>query len=415
MSDANISTTSFFRKIFHGLEDNVREELRHVAERKEYPAGQVLCQQGRREHTFYIVVEGRVVVTQRLEDGEERILGIRGPKEYFGEMGLLDNMPRMASCTALTPVIVWEISEEAFDRLVEESPAIAYAITRQILETLRHLDRQAIDDLLAKNRRLTEAYDELRAAQLALVEKERLEREMEIAADVQRSLLPGQLPEMADYHFAAYLEPARQVGGDFYDVIDLDEAHLGILMADVADKSVHAALFMAVCRTLFLVESQRSRSPAVVAQAVHQGMLAVSPEADTFVTAFYGVLHRHSGVLTYVIAGQERPLLARPAYAVAPLPGKGRFLGMLPDLHLDEYAVRLRPGDRLVLFSDGVPDAENRDGIRFGIPQLAEFMQRSQQRPAAALLESIVSVLTEWTLEAEPVDDLTVLVVEVSE
>lgn len=409
-----ISTSAWgiLRRVFHGLEEPIVKELRQVARRNTYEAGTVLCRQGEREHTFYIVVDGRVAVTQRLEDGEERLLGIRGPNEYFGEMGLLDNAPRMATCTTLVSTTVLEVTEDSFDHLVEASPAVAFALTRQLLKTLRNLDTLAIEDLQAKNEALRQAYLELQAAQVALVEKERLERELEIAADVQRKLLPASLPAYEDYRFAAYLDPARQVGGDLYDVMELDDEHLGLLIADVADKSVHAALFMAVSRTLFLVESARTRSPVAVAEAVHRGLLAVSPSADTFVTAIYGVLHRPSGLLRYVVAGHERPLRVRPGEATAPLHGEGRFLGMLPDLRLREYQALLQPGDHLVLFSDGVPDATSPQGERYGTERLTRLLDMHLDQGAGPLVESIREDLAAWIEDAAPFDDLTLLVVE---
>jgi sigma-B regulation protein RsbU (phosphoserine phosphatase) len=235
---------------------------------------------------------------------------------------------------------------------------------------------------------------------------------MELAATVQRSLLPARLPQYSDYGFAAYLQPARQVGGDFYDVIELDGEHVGLLMADVADKGVHASLFMAVTRTLFLQEGKRSLSPAQVALAVHQGILDVASSADVFVTAFYGVLHRPSGRLTYVRAAQERPLLFRPGRPVEILKGDGRFLGMLPQLELEEFTIYLQPDDRLVLFSDGVTDAVNLNDERYGHERLAAVLVEGGRLEAAALVRHIAGDVAQWSQAAPAFDDLTLVVVE---
>ena len=110
---------------------------------------------------------------------------------------------------------------------------------------------------------------------------------------------------------------------------------------------------------MFRVSASASLSPAAVVQAVHRGLLDTAPNSMTFVTAFYGVLHRPSGLLTYVRAAQERPLLLRPGQPVVELPGDGRFLGMMPDLSLTRTSGVFASGDRLLLFSDGVPDAVN--------------------------------------------------------
>src|SRR5687767_4289371 len=113
--------TTIFRTIFEGVEDKALDILRSVAETRSYPPKTVLCKQGELEHIFYVIVDGRVAVTQVLEDGQERLLGIRGANEYFGELGLLDNRPRMATVTSLTPVTVLEVTEEVFDTLIEVS------------------------------------------------------------------------------------------------------------------------------------------------------------------------------------------------------------------------------------------------------------------------------------------------------
>lgn len=409
------STTALRKTFSSKIEGDALDTLRLMGTRRSYPANTILCQQGQVEHTFYVIIQGRVAAKQQLEDGEERLLSLLGPNEYFGEMGLLDNTPRMATCVTLVPTTVLEINEDVFDKVVEESPAVAYAITRHILATMRNLDRLAIRDLTKKNEALQAAYSELQAAQLKLVEKERLERELELAATVQRSLLPNKLPQFPDYHFAAYLRPARIVGGDFYDVIELDDEHVGLLLADVADKGFHAAMFMAVTRTLFRQEGRHTLSPAQVTLAVHRGMLDIAPTHDVFVTAFYAVLHRPSGRLTYVRAAQERPLLMRADGSIEELPGNGRFLGMLPDLSLEEHTIQLQPGDRLVLFSDGVTDATNWQDEQYDHPRFMAALQAGARLSADALVQHLVTDVVNWCQESPAFDDLTLLVTEVRE
>lgn len=408
------TTSGILNKTFgNSLPEQALVQLREKAVARSYPAGHILCLQGDRGDTFFVLVEGRVLASQRLEDGEDRLLSVLEPGQFFGELALLDNTPRMATCTAATPVTVLEIDEGTFDRLVEEVPAIAYRVTLRVVQMTRTIDQHAIEDLQAKNRQLRQAYDDLRAAQAELIEMERLEHELSLAAEMQRSLLPGALPQFAGHKFAAFLQPARQVGGDFYDVILLDDEHVGLLLADVADKGMHAALFMAVTRTLFQQEAHHALSPAAVALAVHAGMREIAPDNDIFVTAFYGILHRPSGRLTYVRAAQERPLLARPGQPVQTLPGDGRFLGMLPDLTLEESAVTLERGDRLVVFSDGVPDAVNPAGERYAYARLHALVEANAHLPADALRDAIVADVAAFTRDADAFDDLTLLVTAV--
>ena len=409
----DIGTTAIIRQAFSGLDEETLQLLRGVAQRQDYPANTTLCHQGEVEHVFYVVVKGTVAVTKLMEDGQERILNMVSKNGYFGEMGLIDDSPRAANCVTITPTTVLEVTEEIFDQFVKNSPALANLLLQRILSNARNMDRIYIEDLQAKNEALEQAYADLKAAQAKLVEQERLERELELAAQVQRNLLQQELPQFPDYGFAAYLEPARQVGGDFYDVLVIDEEHVGVLIADVADKGFHAALFMAVTRTLFLREGRQSLSPAAVALAVHKGMFEVANNDEVFLTAFYGVLHRPTGRLTYVRAAHERPFLVRPGREVMALPGDGRFLGMIPDLTLNEETVNLEPGDRLVLFSDGVPDAVNEADEGYSNQQLAAAIAACGQKSAADMVAHLVQDVAQWQGNAAPFDDLTLLVLEV--
>jgi serine phosphatase RsbU (regulator of sigma subunit) len=415
MSPSTTQQTMIIEHIFSGIDKESLAAMRSVARKKTYPPNTILTQQGEIEHTLYIVLSGKVAVSQLLDHGQERLLGMIGPGKSFGEMSLIDDTPRMATCTTVVETTVLEVDEEVFDDVVMSNPAVAYTMLRKILESSRRIDKAAIAELDEKNVSLQKAYDELKAAQDKLIETERLERELELAATVQRSLLPVDLPEFPDYSFAAYLEPARLVGGDFYDVDVLDDEHVGLVLADVADKGFHAALFMAVSRTLFLQEGKHSLSPVDVALAVHQGMLDVSTTDDMFVTAFYGILHRPSGQLRYVRAAQERPLLFRPEVGILELPANGRFLGMFDSLELVEDAITLLPGDKLIVFSDGVPDMINIKEERYGYQRLHHIIMANGRLPAKALLNEIVTDLDTWSQDADPFDDVTILILEVSE
>ncbi len=393
------------------------DTIRSVALCRTYPAGAVLTRQGATEHTFFVIEKGEAVVSRHIDGEGEVELNTLGPAQFFGEMGLLDDRPRMATVRALSELTVLEITDERFDVLIAADPRLARHITRRVLASLRQIDQQNIRELQSRNALLQQAYLNLQAAQAQLVEKERLERELELAAEVQRDLLPAHLPQPPGFRFAAFLAPARTVGGDLYDVIQLDDDHIGILIADVADKGLHAALMMAVTRTLFFQESRRKLSPAEVACCVHEALMTVGSAResgrDAFVTAFYGIIHLPTGALRYVRAAHERPLLMRPGLKTMALEGGGRFLGMIPDLNLDEYHIQLLPGDCLLLFSDGVPDAQNSQRQPYGHDRLAAVLSRAGHLDAASIARAVVDDVAAWTGDAEPFDDLALLVVKV--
>jgi CRP-like cAMP-binding protein len=258
---------------------------------RDYPADVVVCHEGKLEHVFHIIQEGQVAITHRLPDGSEQRLGVQGAGSFFGEIALLENQPRSASVRTLVESRLLEITGEDFKRVVRGSPEAALTVLRGLIQSLRETDRVTIAQLQENNLELAEAYADLKAAQARLVEQERLERELEIAAEVQRSILPAEFPDFHGFEFAAYARPAREVGGDYYDLFPLDDDHFGLVMADVSGKSVHAALYMAVTRALFLAKAAEYRSPRDAAFQIHD-LLMTSSDSDLFVTVFYGIVNR---------------------------------------------------------------------------------------------------------------------------
>jgi len=411
MTDTDQTRT--IRKAFAEIDDTVVAAINHMAERKTYPPETVLCHEGAVEHVFYIVVDGKVAISQRLKDGGTRHLASNGAGAFFGEMALIENKPRAAQVVTATEVTVLEISEDDFNQLLRKNPSVAIAILRGISSTMRSSDQASIADLSRKNIELAKAYADLKAAQDELVEKGKLEHELEIAADLQQSLLPHRFPKISGWTFAGRNVPARTIGGDLFDVLNIDDDHLGLLMADVSDKSVHAALFMAVTRSLFLPEARRSLSPREVALGVHRWLLEISAEANMFVTAFYGVLQPSTGIFRYVRAGQDRPLWLRAGQEdFVELDAQGRFLGMLEDLTLEEKQVILTPGDTLVLYSDGVPDAMNADESPYGLERLTALVQKYRGSEAQKICDAIFDDVRKFRGGAPAFDDITVLVVK---
>ncbi|MBM3135339.1 MAG: GAF domain-containing protein [Chloroflexi bacterium] len=260
---------------------------------------------------------------------------------------------------------------------------------------------------------LQEKIAQLEAAQAELVQKERLERELELARQVQQSVLPRIFPLVPGYTFAACNEPARRVGGDLYDVILLAPDRFGVVIADVSGKGMPAALYMALTRSLLLAEARRQASPRAVLANVHRLLLELG-QPNMFVTVFYGVVDGPARRLTYARAGHERPLLLR-GEAVQPLGGVGTFLGYpdLDDLPLSEEHVDLAAGDRLVLYTDGLTDALAADGRAFGQNRFISLLQSRAFLPPDEFCAAVFRYLAAFQGPAEQYDDMTMLVVEV--
>jgi len=253
----------------------------------------------------------------------------------------------------------------------------------------------------------------LERAQAELAHKERLERELELAREVQQSMLPRAFPVVMGCTFVAYNQPARQVGGDFYDVIALPEGRVGLVIADVSDKGMPAALYMALTRSLLRAEARQTFSPASVLRQVNRLLLDLG-DPRMFVTVFYAALDPVTRHLVYARAGHNRPLLLRSG-VVSELRGRGMPLGTFDDatLVLTEEELTLQSGDRLVLYTDGLTDAVSPAEQMFGLDGLGALLQCHAQQPASSLCEAIFSDLADFRGTAEPFDDMALLVLEV--
>jgi len=254
---------------------------------------------------------------------------------------------------------------------------------------------------------------QLEAAQDGLAQKERMEHELALAREVQQAVLPQTFPSIPGFHFAARNQPARQVGGDFYDVIDLGDSRFGLVVADVSDKGMPAAFYMALTRSLMVAEARREASPVAVLQNVNE-LLRELGRARMFVTVFYGIVDGPALKMTYARAGHDFPLLIR-GDRIQELKGDGVFLGFLSSeyLHLTEETIRLEPADRLILYTDGLTDTGNLAGERFGRNGLHILLKETGQLPANELCETVFNGLTAYQGAAEQYDDMTLLVVEV--
>ncbi|MGD9002481.1 MAG: cyclic nucleotide-binding domain-containing protein, partial [Anaerolineae bacterium] len=283
-----------------GADSELLGVLAETAKEKTFRAGQVILQEGSSSRELYLILEGLVEVV-KLYEGEEVVLATRGLGDFFGEMGIIEERPRFATIRALEPTRLIEISEPDLRSVLARRPVLLYEAARVLSGRLREADLHMIADLQRKNQELAQAYRELQAAQAALLEKERLEHELELARGLQQSILPQVFPDLPGASFAARSQPAQQVGGDFYDVILLDGDRVGMVMADVSDKGLSAALYMALARSLIRAEARHHGSPRKVLLSTHRLLLEMT-QSNMFVTVFYGVLDLGNRTLRYARA-----------------------------------------------------------------------------------------------------------------
>jgi serine phosphatase RsbU (regulator of sigma subunit) len=250
------------------------------------------------------------------------------------------------------------------------------------------------------------------------LENARLERDLQMARRVQAGLLPSQMPVIEGWEVAAFWQPARVVSGDLYDFILFPDGKLGLVVADVTDKGVPAALLMANARSVLRgVAASAGRSgwdaPGRLLMQVNEVLSAEMP-MDMFVTCLLAVLDPHSGHLRYANAGHNPPYL-RTSQGVLELRASGIPLGLFPDLEYEEKEVYLEDGDRLLIYSDGLVEAHNPEREMYGFPRLrAEIaaIAADLRPPGDAVIERLMQSLTEFTGPGwEQEDDITLLTI----
>jgi sigma-B regulation protein RsbU (phosphoserine phosphatase) len=245
----------------------------------------------------------------------------------------------------------------------------------------------------------------------------RANAELQIAAEIQQSFLPGTIPRIEGYDIAARSVMAKEVGGDFFDVIpfevmSLEKGTFGLMIADVSGKGIPAALFMALSRIVVRVNALWHRDPASTIRHSNN-FITQDSKTGMFVTLFYGILSEKDRTLTYVNAGQNPPFLYRHRDgSIEELKPTGIFLGGFEDREYGAVTTGIGPGDIAVLFTDGVTEANNVAGEMFGEERLKALIRRHVELPAAGILEKIIAEVGSFAVDMPQFDDITIMVIK---
>jgi serine phosphatase RsbU (regulator of sigma subunit) len=409
MKTRDLSTIALFSSL-------PSEEISHLTATLtsfEFPASEILFWEGHTDDKFYILLEGKVEVVKSLGLEEERIMGFCEGGTLLGEMSLFSQDGcHTASIRSVTPLNLLKITRTELDELLHRQPLFAYEIVRLLSNRLEETENLTIQDLKEKNQHLKQAYDDLKAAQEQIIEKERLEKELEISGQIQQSILPEYLPSIPGYDFGALMIPARSVGGDFYTWFKLGDEQIGIVVGDVSDKGVPAALFMALTYSLVRAEGLRNRSPVQALHQVNHHLLQMN-SSSMFVTLVYGILDLRSGDFNFARAGHPSPYLQDDDGRLVKVQiSSGQALGLFEGLPIDEQTIHLPPGGVLLLYSDGVVENMDPGGNEFGINMLSESMNSFRTYPAQAICELLWQDVQSHGGDEPRQDDFTTVVVK---
>ena len=246
-------------------------------------------------------------------------------------------------------------------------------------------------------------------------EKKRLDHDLEIARDIQRILLPAEAPAINGFEISGINVPARQVSGDYFDYIHVDDERLGVAIADVSGKGVPASLIMAICRSVLRSEAVRNPSPANVLQKVNRQLYPDIKE-DMFISMAYLILDQGPNGVTLARAGHDAPLLyKRQSQSVTPIKPRGMVVGIdsgnVFDRITGDFAVSLERDDCLVLYTDGVTEALDTEGNEFGLERMIQSVRASATDGAQAIIRQVIDDVRNFTGSHPQSDDITLIAI----
>jgi sigma-B regulation protein RsbU (phosphoserine phosphatase) len=243
------------------------------------------------------------------------------------------------------------------------------------------------------------------------VKSESIERELQLAKEIQATFLPHQLPDLPGWELNTYWQPAHQVGGDFYDLLLLDDQHFGIVIADVADKGMPGALFMTLIRTLLRAAAKDQLSPAAVLKQVNE-LLVPDSKNSMFVTIFYGVISLDSGKFLYANAGHNPPIIKRvDSDELIELPFTSVPLGIFEDYQVEEKEQLINHGDWVFLYTDGITEAFSAKNEMFGTERLYQLLLHDGYSSSIEFLKRVENAVSDFTQGVEISDDITMAVI----
>ena len=246
-------------------------------------------------------------------------------------------------------------------------------------------------------------------------EKQRIESELDMARRIQLSMMPNlfpPFPERKEFYLHAYVDPAREVGGDFYDYFFIDDDHLCLVIADVSGKGVPAALFMMAAKIILKSSAMQGKSPAEILTATNRAICENNPQ-DMFVTVWLGVLELSTGNLTAVNAGHEYPAVKRADGRFEVIKTKhSLFIGGMDDVTYKEYELDLKPGDKIFVYTDGLPEATDSAGEMLGMDRMTDALNEYLDEKPRPLIEGMRESVNKFVKDAEQFDDITMMCLE---
>ena len=398
----------------------------------EVGAGEHLIRQGAQSDAAYLLVDGEVDVV--IENSYESVhLTLLSTGAILGEIGVFTGLPRNASVIARGSIRALRFARDDILMAGYGSPPFLRSIMGALGQSIYHynnalgfftnalaaieqrnFDPVLLNDLMYPIPELIKFSQAFRRIAEQIIQRQARNREMDSAAAIQRAMLPKLEPRdfaEGELDIFADMIPAREVGGDLYDVVKLDQNRVAITIGDVCGKGVPASLFMAITQTVMRLVVRASEDLRAEVGAANDLIVANNRE-EMFTTLFCGVIDAPSGTVTYCNCGHNPPLVLRRGQGTfEPLRACGPPLGIMGGMTYKPREIALAPGDMLLLYTDGVTEAENWETAQFGMERLEAAVLATLGEPARRVVEEVIARVTAFAGGAPQSDDITCLAV----
>ncbi len=381
-------------QLFRGTDEDAVLDVLNECDVLVLPAGTPLLKPGTANNTVFILLSGSLSACLDSDLNPEAAIPI-SPGECIGEMSVIDGKPVTALVVATDEARVLKVSSELFFNRLLTIPGVA----RNLLTALTERMRRTNDTMMEAQRK-----------QLAL---HHLHKELEVARQLQASMLPlrsPMFPERNDLEIAALMQPASEVGGDLFDAFFVDDHHLFICIGDVSGHGIPAAMFMARSIGLMRIAAMGTLRPHEVIGKINE-QLCAGNDTNLFVTLFCGFLNVTTGRLVYSNGGHCAPILiSKNKVAGIPIP-KGALVGAIPGLTYLSYEIVLAPEDTLVCYTDGVTEAQPVSGEEYSEERLMELLCRECKHSTETIVESVRKEVAKFTGNTSQDDDYTLMII----
>ena len=419
------------RGVFASLSDRALAHLVARADEVAYAPGEELMAQGTPGDFACLILSGNVAIDVTSKLGRSTVATL-GPGDLVGELAAFSETTRIASVAAVGTVRALRIERRVIRAFLAENPDVALSVIGAIGDRFNRvngavaamaqaaralaadeLDPGKLDALLETAGELGNFAEAFRDMALAMSEKQRIAEEVGAAAAIQRAFLPRSLPPMPHpdrVEVATLLKPAREVGGDFYDLFTMADGRLAFAIGDVSGKGIPAALFMSFSRVVLrTVAREGGAAGAVLTRA--NAILAGDNAELMFVTVALGILDLETGVLDFASGGHEEAFLLPASGPPEPLGRTGPALGIIEEATFGSRSVTIVPGDTVVFATDGVTEAFDPAGAMYGRARLAGRLGRAPGARPAELVADLEADVARFVQGAPQSDDITVLAV----